>query len=155
MSRGLRTLKYKNPWLKPCCSTTEAGLGDATPVCAPSCPTLCDLMDCSPPGSSVVEFSRQEYWSGLPFPSPGDLPHPGIKPMSPVSPGLAGGFFTTEPRGKPQAAFYKAAHLCISAIIGPSTCPSSFSPSSQILPVLPSVSEGPHVQAALPENCKS
>ena len=38
-------------------------------------------------------FSRQEYWSGLPFPSPGDLPNPGIKPASPVSPALAGGFF--------------------------------------------------------------
>ena len=37
-----------------------------------SCLTLCDPMDCSPPGSSV-EFSRQEYWSGLPFPSPGDF----------------------------------------------------------------------------------
>ena len=42
-------------------------------------------------------FSRQEYWSGLPFPSPGDLPDPGIKPASPVSPALAGGFLTTEP----------------------------------------------------------
>ena len=40
-------------------------------------------------------FSRQEYWSGLPFPSPGDLPKPGIKLVSPVSPALAGGFFTT------------------------------------------------------------
>ena len=40
-------------------------------------------------------FSRQEYWSGLSFPSPGDLPHPGIKPVSPVSPALAGQFFTT------------------------------------------------------------
>ena len=38
-------------------------------------------------------FSRQEYWSGLPFPSPGDLPDPGIKSLSPV---LAGGFFTTD-----------------------------------------------------------
>ena len=36
--------------------------------------TLCYLIDCSLPGSSVHEFSRQEYWSGLPFPSPGDLP---------------------------------------------------------------------------------
>ena len=43
-------------------------------------------------------FSRQEYWSELPFPSPGDLPDPGIKP---VSPALTGGFFTTEPPGKP------------------------------------------------------
>ena len=39
-----------------------------------------------------MEFSRQKYWSGLSFPSPGDLPDPGIKP---VSPALAGGFFTT------------------------------------------------------------
>ena len=42
-----------------------------------------------------VEFSRQEYWSGLPFPTPGDIPDPGIKPMSPLSPALVGGFFTT------------------------------------------------------------
>ena len=39
-------------------------------------------------------FSRQEYWSGLPFPSPGDLPEPGIEPASLVSSELAGGFFT-------------------------------------------------------------
>ena len=45
-------------------------------------------------------FSRQEYWSGLPFLSPGDLPYPGIKSTSPVSPALAGRFFTAEPRGK-------------------------------------------------------
>ena len=40
-------------------------------------------------------FSRQEYWSGLPFPPPGDLPDPGIEPMSLTSPALADGFFTT------------------------------------------------------------
>ena len=40
-------------------------------------------------------FSRQEYWSGLPFPSPGDLPNPGIKLASLRSPALAGGFFTS------------------------------------------------------------
>ena len=40
-------------------------------------------------------FSRQEYWSGLPFPSPGDLPEPEIKPLSLKSPALAGRFFTT------------------------------------------------------------
>jgi len=45
-------------------------------------------------------FSSQEYWSGLLFPSPGDLPDPGMKPVSLVSPLLAGGFFTTEPPGK-------------------------------------------------------
>ena len=44
-----------------------------------------------------LEFPRQEYWSGLPFSSPGDFPDPGIKPMSPASPTLADRFFTTEP----------------------------------------------------------
>ena len=44
-----------------------------------------------------VEFSRQEYWSGLPFSSPGDLLDPGIEPVSPASPALAGEFFTTAP----------------------------------------------------------
>ena len=47
-----------------------------------------------------VGFPRKECWSGLPFPFPGDLPNPGIKPMSPEFPALAGGFFTTEPPGK-------------------------------------------------------
>ena len=42
-----------------------------------------------------MEFSRQEYWSGLPCPPPGDLPIPGIEPSSLMSPALAGGFFTT------------------------------------------------------------
>ena len=42
-----------------------------------------------------MEFSRQEYWSGVPFPSPGDLPDPGIEPTSLASPALAGRFFTT------------------------------------------------------------
>ena len=42
-------------------------------------------------------FPKQEYWSGWPFPSPGDLPDPGI---TPVSPAFTGGFFTTEPSGK-------------------------------------------------------
>ena len=45
-------------------------------------------------------FFRQEYWSELPFPSPGNLPDPGIKPMSPVSPALAGGFISTESLGQ-------------------------------------------------------
>ena len=46
-----------------------------------------------------IAFPRQEYWTGLPFPSPGDLPDPGIKPASPA---LAGRLFTIEPPGKPQ-----------------------------------------------------
>ena len=48
-----------------------------------------------------MEFSRQEYWSGFPFSFPGDLPDPGIEPRSPAAPELSGGFFTTEPPGKP------------------------------------------------------
>ena len=49
----------------------------------------------------TMEFSRQEYWSRLPFPTPGDLPDPGIELESVVSPALAGGFFTTVLPGKP------------------------------------------------------
>ena len=60
-----------------------------------SCPALCDHTDCSQPGFSVLGFSRQEYWSGLPFPSPGNLPDPGIEPESLKSAALAGRFFTT------------------------------------------------------------
>ena len=48
-------------------------------------------------------FSGQEYWSGLPFPTPVYLPNPGIKPESPESPTLAGGFFTTEPPSQSSA----------------------------------------------------
>ena len=50
-----------------------------------------------------MEFSRQEYWSGLAFPPPEDLPYPGIKPTSTA---LAGGFFIVEPPGKPQWSHY-------------------------------------------------
>ena len=46
-------------------------------------------------------YSGQEPWSELPFPSPGDLPDPGMEPESPASPSLASRFFTTEPHGKP------------------------------------------------------
>ena len=54
--------------------------------------------------SLSMELFRQESWSGLSFPSPGDLPNPGIKPPFLVSPALAGGFFTTVPPGKALAA---------------------------------------------------
>ena len=63
------------------------------------CLTLGDPMDCGPPGFSVHESFRQEYWSGLLFLPPGDLPDPGIEPKSPA---LAGRFFTTVPPGNPQ-----------------------------------------------------
>ena len=51
-----------------------------------------------------IAFVREEYWSELPFPPPGDLPNPGIKPTSLASPALAGGFFTTAPPQKPKAS---------------------------------------------------
>ena len=51
---------------------------------AKSCLTLVSPMDCSLPGSSPMGFSRQEYWSGLPFPSLGNLPNPGIEPRPPA-----------------------------------------------------------------------
>ena len=56
--------------------------------------------------SLPIEFSRQENRSGLLFPSPGDLPYPGVEPTSAVSPALTGGFFTIEPPGKPFACSY-------------------------------------------------
>ena len=76
--------------------------------CAQSCLTLGDPMDCSPPGSSSMGFFRQECWRGLPFPPPGDLPNPGIKTASPMSTSLTGGFFNTEPLGKPTVEYYSA-----------------------------------------------
>ena len=70
-----------------CCSVTK------------SCPALWNPVCCSPPAPLSTGLPRQEYWSGLPCPFPGDLPDLGIKP---VCPALAGGFFTTEPPGKPH-----------------------------------------------------
>ena len=61
--------------------------------------TLCDPMDCSLPGFSI-EFSGQEYWSGLPFPSPGDLLDPGIEPGSLA---LQADALPSESPGKPQS----------------------------------------------------
>ena len=64
---------------------------------ANSCWTLCNPLDYIAHQTFLsMGFPRQEYWSGLPFPSPGDLPDPGIKPTSPT---LAGGFFTVERPG--------------------------------------------------------
>ena len=78
----------------------HSGLSGAFRVPAQSCPTLCDPLDCSLPGSSVHGIFRQDYWSGLPFPPSGDLLDPGIVLKSLASPALVGGFFTTGPSGK-------------------------------------------------------
>ena len=48
------------------------------------CPTLCDPMDCSLEAPLSMGFPRQDYWNGLPFPSLGDLPDPGVEPGSPI-----------------------------------------------------------------------
>ena len=64
-----------------------------------SCPALCDHMDCSLPGSSVHGILQARYWSGFPFPSPGDLPNPGIEPRSPA---LQAYSLPSEPPGKPR-----------------------------------------------------
>ena len=66
---------------------------------AQSCPTLCDHMDCSQAPPSMG-FSREEYWNGLPFPSSGDLPNPGIEPGSPS---LQADALPSEPPGKPSS----------------------------------------------------
>ena len=65
---------------------------------AQSCPTLCDPWTVAHQAPLSMGFSRKEYWSGLPFPSPGDLPNPGIESGSPT---LQADALTSEPPGKP------------------------------------------------------
>ena len=67
-------------------------------VCVCTCSVMSDSLQpwtVAHQGLLSMEFSRQEYWSGLPFPPPGELPNPGIEPASLASPALAGAFFTT------------------------------------------------------------
>ena len=66
---------------------------------AQSCPTLCDPWTVAHQAPLFLEFSRQEYWSGFPFPSPADLPNPGIKPGYPA---LQANSLPSEPPGKPS-----------------------------------------------------
>ena len=69
-------------------------------LCVQSCLTLCDPMAVAHQAPLFMEFPRQEYWSGLSFPT-----NPGIEPSSLVSPALAGRFFTTETPGKPSMTY--------------------------------------------------
>ena len=87
-------------WVYICCG-----------VCAQSCPTLCDPMDCSPPGSSVHEIFQARILEWVAIPTLGDLPNPGIQPVFLACPALAGRFFTTVPPGVP--------HISTSGIIAP------------------------------------
>ena len=84
--RKLRYQKFKS--FVQCCVLNWVGLFAVPWTVAHQAPLL-------------MGFPRQKYWSGLPFPPPGDLPNPGIEPVSPVTPALAGRFFTTESPGMP------------------------------------------------------
>ena len=72
-----------------------------------SFPTLCNPMDCSPPGSLSMRFSMQKNWSGFPCPS-GDLPDPGIEPIAPESPALQADSLPTEPPASPDTYVYNS-----------------------------------------------
>ena len=91
----LRTKSSKCSYFKnlekgfPWCLSGKEGM------CAQSCPTLCAAWTVGSQAPLCLEFSRQEYWSGVPFPSPGNLPNPVIKAMSLACPTLAGRFFTS------------------------------------------------------------
>ena len=67
---------------------------------APLCLTLCNPMECSPPASLSMEFSRPEYWSGLLLLTSGDLPDPEMESKSLAPPSLAGGFLPLMPPGR-------------------------------------------------------
>ena len=75
---------------------------------AQSCPTLCDLWTVAHQAPPSMGFSRQEYWSGLPFPSPGDLPDPGIEPSSSA---LEADYLLSEPPRKPWAYKFQRIEL--------------------------------------------
>ena len=98
-------------------------------VCAKplqSCPTLCDPVDCNPPGSSVHRILQARILEWDAMPPPGDLPDPGIEPESLTSPTLAGGFCTTSTTW--EALIGYAAVLCCS-VMSSSLPPHSYSPS--------------------------
>ena len=84
--------------------TAEAKESESESEVSQSCLTLCYPTDGSLPGSGSMGFSRQEYWSGLPFLSPGDLPNPGVEPGSPA---LQTNALPSEPLGKPDFTLSK------------------------------------------------
>ena len=84
---------------------------------AQSCPTLCDPWTAAHQVPLSMGFSRQEYWNGLPFPPLGDLPNPGIKPISPVSPALQADSLPTAPSGNPQEGHSQYSILSVNQIL--------------------------------------
>ena len=106
MARGLRIFKMlqmiaivSQRWESLYTQMSSRGIVKAKVSVVQSCPTLWGPMDCSPPGSPSMGFSREQYWSGWPFPSPGDLPNPGVNPPSPI---LQADSLPSEPPGNPQ-----------------------------------------------------
>ena len=95
LKNGVEDLLNEQDWGKP--SIYKKNSIVSTSEVAQSCLTLCDSIDGSLPGSRSMGFSRQEYCSGLPFPSPGDLPNPVIEPWSPA---LQTDALPSEPLGK-------------------------------------------------------
>ena len=88
-------------------SISHEVMGPGESEVAQSCPTLCDPWTVAHQAPPSMGFSRQEYWSGLPFPSPGDLPHPGIEPRSPT---LQADTLTSEPPGKHVGTRWQVIH---------------------------------------------
>ena len=89
MPSTVLTLNYLDLLMGQCCC-----------LVAKSCPTpLATPLTVAHQLPLPMRFLRQKYWSGLSLPPPGDLPNPGVEPMSLA---LAGGFFTAEPPGKPS-----------------------------------------------------
>ena len=82
------------------CWNITSNIRKRTVLVAQSCLVLCDPWTVVRQAPLPMEFSRQEYWRGLPFPSPGDLPNPGIKPRSPA---LQADSLPFEPAGKPNS----------------------------------------------------
>ena len=80
-------------------------------------PALCDPTDIACQAPLSMGFSRQEYWSGLSFPSPVDLPDPGLETVSLMSPALAGKFFTTSATGKPRNTDYSVIIIQVQYIL--------------------------------------
>ena len=97
MSKTTFNIKYKCFCFLQTIPSKNSNLLCDKPTCmrAQSCLTLATLWTVARQAPLSMGFFRQEYWRRLPSPSPGELPDPGIKPTSPTSPALAGGFFTT------------------------------------------------------------
>ena len=82
-------------------------------------PTLCDPMGCYPQAPLSMGFSRQEYWSGLPFPSAGDLPDIGIEPGSLASSALQAGSLPEHHLGSPKSSYNSISKMTLKWTEGP------------------------------------